>query len=428
MRKLLALSFAAALVLAYTLPAQAAGNYLGAPDFNFRGQSWQWGTTQDNTSDFQSDFHDARRFVRQRWRLWHDTNFEGKYGWTLGLEWNWVWGSVGGGNAPGGGPDGDDLTDNTRVKNAYVWGMVPHTPVKVSVGLGVEKGLDPHNLMFASNDFFGVRVDIPLIKGMLNTSIGWLKDSEGNDPGFGLGGDTDDDDGDYYFLEVTGALAKWMKAGTYHVWAHARGDDPDDGLIGPLGARTGGNVLLGRPAFQFGDADLYWHGLYVNLKFWQFDFWAQGSYFWGNVDNETVANPEPDGAFAFVGSFYWQPGPFSIGVRGWYFEGDDDPTDNEYTRWAGPDSFFAPLELFYSGYHSWGTGLTGFESAPGGTAFVGLAADWQATKKLKFDFITGPLWWTESEDDIPFTKALNNAVTGDDDSYIAGRSMWKPST
>jgi hypothetical protein len=73
---------------------------------------------------------------------------------------------------------------------------------------------------------------------------------------------------------------------------------------------------------------------------------------------------------------------------------------DKFDRWFGPASFFASTELLYSGYLSWGTGFTGFETLPGGTAFLGMENSWQATRKLKLDFLFGHLWFTNDSDKL----------------------------
>ena len=79
MRKVfLAVLAGVVLVLAFALPAQAAyvGKYLGQADFNFRGQYWMWGSTQENTADYDSGVHDRRQSVYQRFRLYFDSSYK----------------------------------------------------------------------------------------------------------------------------------------------------------------------------------------------------------------------------------------------------------------------------------------------------------------------------------------------------------------
>jgi hypothetical protein len=393
MKRFLAVLFAAAVVLAFTVPVQAAGSYLGKTDFGFRGQAWIWGTSQDNTADYNDDTHDSRRFIRQRYRWYFDSSFEGKYGMTFGIEWNWVWGSNGtaaGVPAPGGDPRGDDLTDITRLKKAYVWGLIPGTPAKVSLGLSVQPGLDPNNIMFASNDYFGVRLDVPVIKGMFDVSFAWLKANAGADPGFGLNNDQDGDDFDYWILNLTGAPMPWLSGGIYGVLGHVGSHDQY------FDARSDSAVLGGRGTPNFADGEVYWIGLHMSATPGILDLFFHGNYFNGNA--EGAGGVEPDGAYALFGHVGIRPGPARILARAWYFSGDDDLGDTDWGRWQGPDPFFATSELWFSGYRSWGTGLTGYEGNPGGTGFAGLEADWDVTKKWALHFLGGYLWFTEDTD------------------------------
>jgi hypothetical protein len=430
MRKaFLAVLFGAALALALAPAAQAAdpGKYLGAADFNFRGQYWMWGTSQSNVADYDDDVHDARRHVYQRFRLYFDTSYEGKYGGTIGLEWNWRWGSdqgslarpaVGAVQGPGGGPDGDDLVDITRLKHAYVWFMVPNTPAKLTVGLGVQPGIEPQNIMFASNDYFGVRLDVPIIKGVVNASAFWLKDSMGVDPGLVVGfgvppgdnnPDDQSDDSDMYGIHITAALAKWLTLGTYHVWGHQ----------GEGGAQTletnssAFNMLGGRGAsFANQNGDLWWHGLYFMAKPGMFFFNGHINYMRGDNMGPGFFDPDPSGAFAYFLQAGIQTGPFKVSARGWWFDGQETFGDEDVDRWMGPDPFFASTELFYSGYKSWGTGVTGYEGAPGGTAFLGIEAEWQVTKQLMLELLAGHLWWTNDSDKPVLTRPFSDKEIG----------------
>jgi hypothetical protein len=431
----LAVLLGTVLALALVPSAQAAdpGKYLGGADFNFRGQYWMWGTYQENIADFDSDRNDTRRSIFQRFRWYFDTSYEGKYGGTLGFEWNWRWGSVGAANAIGGGPDGDDLTDNTRLKHAYVWFMLPWAPVnsvKVSAGLGIQPSIDPQNIMFASNDFFGVRVDVPIIKGIVNLTGAWLIDSIGRDPGLtvdsqgGFGGgpgasapDRWSDDSDYYILHATANVAKWLNLGAYWVWGHAMENGRLDNLAWGAGAPYGTpgfpftytgqvqGILGGRNLGSVWDGDVYWNGLYFFLKP---DPWFVNGHVNVMYGNSGLPHDVTIGtAWAYFLQAGWRSGPFMVSARGWWFDGDKD-TDrrpghfagpgDKWDRWFGPDPFFASTELWYSGYTSWGTGITGYESSPGGTAFVGMENSWQVTKKLKLDFLFGYLMFTNDSD------------------------------
>lgn len=458
MRKSLTILFAAALVLAFTLPVQAqqqapaVGKYLGAPDFNVRGLFRAAGTSSDNVFDFDDDIHDARRLIWSQWRWWFDTSFEGKYGGTMGLEWNWFWGvdagSVGGQfpalTLPGGtarGQDSGEVPPNLlRMKHAYVWFMVPGTPVKVTAGLQ-NWTIDPDLLMFAyQGDGWGIRADFPIIKGVLNATLGWIKWDEGRDIfnsayggvtglAVGLTQNRDSDDSTFYLINLTGALAKWFTFGTYHVWLHV-GDNGSTRLDWGGWNFHAPNVntfagLGGRRPFDAMSGDYFWHGFHVSVNPGIFYSRLHFNYFWGNQDRRMNYNllvpaqeegdMDPSG-WALIGRFGIRPGPWSVGIKGWYFSGNDndafDPVNPEWDRWSSPDGYFAPFEIFYTGLRGAAINLNAnYVMNPGGSAGLALEADWQVTKKLLLDLIAGYIWATE-EWDKPFLTTLADKGMG----------------
>jgi hypothetical protein len=411
MKKALTLLFAAALVCAFAVPAMAdAGKYLGAANFTFKTQIWQWGTSQDNTNDFDDDMHDKRHFVQQRLRFWLNSDF-GDYGAVLGLEGDWGWGQddgVPGGSQSTGGtsPKGDDLK-KVEYKRAYIWFNVPATPIKVSAGLGVQGGVDPNNLMFGGNDYFGVRLDMPLGESF-TLSGAWLKIDEGGDNPVSVvnvaNQDRDNNETNLFYIDLKGSLGKMLSFGTYHFWMHC---NEDGAFTLDEGAGYGG-FLGSRQQLTLSEGDYFWHGFHAKLN--AGIFYAQGhfNYFWGDPEDDTVT-AEPSGWGALAGAGI-KPGPFKIGMRFWYFTGNEYEENGEWDRWSSFNSFFAPLELFGSGYRSWATGLTGNESTPGGHAFIGLDLGWTVTKKLSFDVLAGYLWWTDDMD------KPTNALATDEES------------
>jgi hypothetical protein len=457
MRKVLMLFLAAALVLAFSWPAQAAGKYLGAPDFKFRGWYAAWGTTNHNVLDFDDDIHDRGNFVFTRFRWWFDTSFEGKYGGTIGFEYNWFWGQDAAStayvdtlnamviNTGFQGGHGDDLVDIERLRHAYFWFMVPHTPVKMTVGLQ-SMIIEPDIIMHGSNAvWWGIRGDVPIIKGLLNVSVAWMKQDEGaNDP-FALG--TVDarvqnsDDSDYWWINITGALAKWLTYGTYHEWLHVRHNgytslDAGAGFRG-LGAFSDWALATGLPRANLDafEGDYFWHGLHLSARFPWWYARLHGNYFWGDMEDRYASlDVEPSG-WAFVGRAGLTFGPFEIGLKGWYFSGNDsdkdDPTDPEWDRWASPDAFFTggAMEILYTGARQWAFG-GGYVSSgvPGGSAFLGLESDWQVTKKLLLDLLAGYAWATKHRDKA--TQYYFNPLDGskNDDNGLASRSTFGPRT
>jgi hypothetical protein len=442
MRKaFLALLAGFALILAFSVPGQAqdVGKYLGKADFNIRGDYWIAGGSNDNNFDFDDDIHDARRYLYQRFRWWLDTSFEGKYGATFGFEHDWIWGSN---VTQTGTPDnlsigdvarGDDL-NNTKLKHAYIWFLIPGTPVKVQAGLQGFGGLEPNNIMYARDDYFGVRIDAPIIKNVLNVSGWWIKLNEGEesiltgstaspynlydiDRDLGRRYHGDRDDADLYLIDIKGSLTKWFRFGTYHQWVHvAEGGQHwlDFGAgTKQLGGRWGARMIAG---------DYLWHGLHFAIEptigGLPVYFRAHGNYFWGmtNEGDDDVFRPtdqqlgtdryrayrgyldvvDPRG-WAVLAHAGVKPGPFDIGVRFAWFSGAD-PTKRRWHGWSSVDAFHGQFELFEGGYKSWSQGWSTYTGAPRGHAYVALDATWQATKQLALNLLAGYIWATDDMD------------------------------
>jgi hypothetical protein len=466
MRKAFLVLFAGcALVLAFALPGQAqdVGKYLGKADFNIRGDYWISGGSNDNMFDFDDETHDARRYLYQRFRWWIDTNIEGKYGGTFGFEHDWIWGSnatqtgAKDNTAVGDVARGDDL-NNTKLKHAYIWFLIPGTPVKVTAGLQGFGGLEPNNIMYARDDFFGVRLDAPIIQNVLNVSGWWIKLNEGE--GSILTGSTaspvnlfdtfpenkyhgDRDDADLYLINVSGALTKWFRFGQYNQWVHvAEGGehwlDFASLTTRQLGGRWGARMIAG---------DYLWHGLWIAIEptigSLPVYFRAHGNYFWGRTDEgdddvpasqkattvtlidkngaklPVVVSPYGDvvdpRAWAVLAHAGIKPGPFDIGVRFAWFQGADDITlgttvvdkkpfttmqtnGARWNGWSSVDAFHGQFELFEGGYKSWQQGWSTYTGAPRGHAYVALDATWQTTKQLSLNLLGGYIWATNWQD------------------------------
>jgi hypothetical protein len=183
--------------------------------------------------------------------------------------------------------------------------------------------------------------------------------------------------------------------------------------LGPLGGRLD---LVGV------DGDYFWHGFWVSINPGIFYSRFHFNYFWGSMDDNDrmvskshpgyAQNPDQDpNGWAFIGRAGVKLGPFKVGLKGWYFTGNDedafDVNDPEWDRWSTPDAWFAPFEIFYSGGRQWAVQNHG-ATAPGGTAALCLESDWQVTKKLLLDLLAGYIWATEDEDKFALAAADND--------------------
>jgi hypothetical protein len=447
MRKILTLFFAFALVFAFTLPAQAAGSYFGQENFGMRGYWYTQGFTTDNMLDFDDDANDSGRWAYYQFRWYFDTNYDQKYGGTVGLEMDEEWGNQPGASTDftdGGDVDtlaisqvgagrGDDQID-VEVKHAYIWFMIPGTPVKVTSGLQ-SFIIDPDLIMTGMNgDWFGVRVDVPVIKGVLNVTGAWMKSDEGANFST-LGTDFDSDDSDIWYINASASLTKWLSGGTYHVWLHVRNNGyyPLDMSYYDYGTTSVevGSRLSGGPNPTSGffgpgsGGDYLWHGVHVSINPKPFYSRFHFNYFWGSMDDKYAPDLDPSG-FAFVARAGVNLPPFSVGIRGWYFSGNDDdafdPVDPEWNRWTSLDSYFGPTEIMYNGpWGSSGMFQNLYAGKPGGQWALMAEGSWQATPKLKLN-LNGTFIWATNEEDKPALAADNSYTQalgyGNSDNFL----------
>jgi len=462
MRKTLTLLFAAALVVVFALPAgaqqaqSALGKYIGAADFNVRGFSRFAGSVNNNQYDFDDDSADNHNYWWTRNRWFFDSSMEGKYGATLGFEWSAFWGQdlksmagsfgnpdypqtlQGGVNSGRGENLGDTLPNNWRLRAAYLWFFVPGSEVKVTGGLQ-SISLDPDNIMFANNEmYYGIRADMPIIKGVLNLSTGWLKqdmgkgflanDSAGAPIAFtgsqmsrSLAPYLGDQQNDMYFFNLTGSLNKWFNFGTYMLYNNVR---EDGGTF--LDTSNPDSALGGRPQFWALDGNYFWNGAYIQLNPGIFYLSLHGNYFYADQKKYAkytygISAKQPKGAltatatpaegdmdpsgWAFIGRIGLRPpGPFRFTINGFWFSGNDDdvfdPDHPEWSRWSTPDGNFGGYGqevLFQTGFFPQGGG-TSQGYSPGGMAGISWQLVYQATKKLQLEHNLGYFWFTSADD------------------------------
>jgi hypothetical protein len=476
MKKLLTLCFAAALVFAFTQPLQAAGTYLGAADFSFRMWIMNQGRSDDNVFDYENDTNDHHMHIYNRTRFWLDTSFEGKYGGTVGFQYDWIWGrdaysaSSPTGDHPGGigdnfspatsygqgahggrwgvqgerGPD-ENLTTpmaDMAVQDAYVWGFIPGTEAKITIGLQ-EPIWDPDGFMWGTiGRVWAARLDSPLIgNGLLNLSAQYIKWDEGtpgpSEDSWHGGTDLDSQDSNIYGFKLDGTLAEWFNWGTYFWYNHVSTNGVTY-MADNIARFIGTGFMGGRDGYNALNGDYFWYGLTLQGTPWEMVYARlHFNYWWGSADryvDPVVAgvgaqnngiiregDDNPDG-WALFGRAGLKFGPATVGVRGWYFSGNNDdyidpndPTnpDRNYNRWTAPDTYFwSGFELFYSGPRGWGTWDWQHSVAPGGTWAICLEGDWQVTKRLLFDLLAGSIWFT-SEEDKWRSAWFNNAAYND---------------
>ncbi len=208
------------------------------------------------------------------------------------------------GGAPGstrnqGGAIGGD-TVNLETKNLYVNVKVPDTPVSARVGL---QGFgDNWDLVFVGADMAGVKVSAKL--DAFNVTGIWSKWQEGS-----AGGDSNEDDVDFWGLQVGLKPVQGLKLGVDGYYINANGD----GSLGiPVSA---------------GD-DLYYLGVNAAYKLPQVNLKAWAFYNFGTMNAEGDEEADVSGWAASIKGTTSLAGA-KVGLRLFYFSGDDDAADGD---------------------------------------------------------------------------------------------------
>ena len=350
MKKLSVLFLAAALVLAFTLPAAAV-------DHSFGGYWRIRAFTQKNFSG--EDTTSAQDLTRMdsRTRLYYTAKFSDDFKFVNKFEFDWVYGTSTLGDI---GSDGKEF----EIKNSYVdfntWNK------KLNWKIGIQGYTIAKGFIF-SDDFSGLNIayqgdgyKIPFI---------WIKAYEG-----GMGQNKNDQDVDYY------ALNPYFKLGGFGINPYAMLTYSDDG-----------SAWSSTSAFN--DVTMWWLGADFDYKVEGWNLWASAIYNGGDAEQNASTEDMNFKGYLFGLGASGAIGP--VGLRGQfvYSSGDDDATDNDN------DAFVNPKGASY--YWSEIMGMGTFDNqttanSPGSQIsnlwFVGGGADYKIIESLKLSM---DLWYAQ---------------------------------
>jgi len=281
MKKLSVLFLAAALVLAFTLPAAAV-------DHSFGGYWRIRAFTQKNFSG--EDTTSAQDLTRMdsRTRLYYTAKFSDDFKFVNKFEFDWVYGTSTLGDI---GSDGKEF----EIKNSYVdfntWNK------KLNWKIGIQGYTIAKGFIF-SDDFSGLNIayqgdgyKIPFI---------WIKAYEG-----GMGQNKNDQDVDYY------ALNPYFKLGGFGINPYAMLTYSDDG-----------SAWSSTSAFN--DVTMWWLGADFDYKVEGWNLWASAIYNGGDAEQNASTEDMNFKGYLFGLGASGAIGP--VGLRGQfvYSSGDDD--------------------------------------------------------------------------------------------------------
>jgi hypothetical protein len=356
MKKLSVLLLAAALVLAFTLPAAAVDHIFGGY-FRVRAYDQQNFSGTDNTGAGYPASKDLTQ-TDTRTRLYYTAKFSDTFQFVNKFEFNNTFGDTVGGDI------GSDGTGIFRIKNSYVDFWTWQKKLQWQVGI---QGYTLARGFIFSDDFSGAYVayngdgwKIPFI---------WMKAYEG-----GTGKDANDSDVDYYAFNP---LFKWMGASFNPYFMMKYSDDAQMFF-------ANGNSRANQ---AFNDVQVWWLGADVDYQFEGWDLW--GTFIWNGGSAEQVAKNNQD--LDFQGYLFGLGANGAIGPLGLrgqfvYASGDDNPNDNKN------DAFFNPRGASYYWSEIMGFGIFDNQSSANSPTdqisniwFVGGGVDYQLLESLKLN-------------------------------------------
>jgi hypothetical protein len=384
MKKLLILSLAALMVIAFTLPASALENVFGG----------YWRTrafSQQNFSGDESLGRDTKAAVRAlgvnlpgdlsrvdtRTRLYYTAILNDNLKFVNKFEMDATWGSPG---------YGDIGTDGLSFE-------VKHTFADVTMGalratIGAQGHVIARGFIF-DDDYAGITASYKMGDHLIPFT--WARLNEG-------GTDLNASDADMFALWPVFQLGESWSLNPFAVWVYSDDTDPanvDNAIAGP-----GFISSLGLDLNDVADdgVSIYWLGLSVDGNIGGFSLWGTGIYQGGTAD-DTVLDDWDIKAYMFALGASVPLGPASVHSQFFYASGDDDLGDSDIEEFFGTNG----QSYYWSEIMGYGT----FDNvvsvgSPGNKIGNIMAFNIGATiKPMEKLSLTGDIWYAAKvEDDI----------------------------
>ena len=378
MKKLLVLSLAIVMVVAFTLPASAFESVFGGYwrtravlQENFQG---------DDDAGAPGDSGVAR--VDTRTRLYYTAILNDNLKLVNKFEWNNVWGDTVGGDY------GADGTGILRIKQSYVDANIG--PVRLKMG--------QHDVLWArgfiyADEFSGATVAMKAGDTLIPAT--WMKSAEG-------GTNNNSDDVDVFGIYPVFNFGDAFTLNPFVLY----------GYSSDAGARLstyGANTVTG--GITEDGVSVVWAGANVDATLGSFNLWFTGIYQGGTVDNATAGADDLDvkAFLAAVGGSV-PLGPASLHGQFFYASGDDDPDDSDLEAYFGIGGGGAGWAYYWSEIMGLGVFDNQFSAgSPNGDVSNIWAANIGATiKPMEKLSLTGDIWYASLVED----NALNDNTLG----------------
>jgi hypothetical protein len=389
MKKLLVLSLAVVMVLAFTLPASAFESVFGG----------YWRTRMVTQQNFQGDSDLGRdradalgapgdlSRVDTRTRLYYTAVLNDNLKFVNQFEFDAVWGDTGYGDF---GADGV----NVEIRATYIDATVG--AIRATIGA--------QPLDFAKGFIFS-----DIASGLvLSTKFGdtlvpfaWFRANEG-------GVDSNANDTDIFALYPVFNFGESFSLNPFLIYGYSKQGDRGVGVRNQL-STYGANGI----AAPDDGTSVYWIGANADATLGAFNLWFSGAYEGGTLDYD-AADDIDVAAFFLAGGFNVPLGPASLHSQAFYASGDDDATDDDAEAYFGVGGGGAGWTYYWA--EIMGNGVFDEQISVGSTTdisnlwAVNIGATIKPMEKLS---LTGDIWYAAHVEDDFTTDEKNLGVEVD---------------
>jgi hypothetical protein len=366
MKKLLILSLAAMLVVAFTLPASAFESVFNGYHRTRAYSQQNFAGTDGNGSDADGDpiaKNDLSQ-VDQRSRIGYRAILNDNLAFISNFEFNATWGGDNGGIG--------DKASEVKFRMA----RVEFTTGQLKFALGQQGYVLARGFIF-DDTALGATVSTKMGAGDHLIPLAWFKNNEGSV-------DNNAEDVDTLAFYPIFNLGESFVLNPFAVFTYS-GDGGGDGLS------YGDNALVG----DNDGVSLFWLGANADFTLGAFNLWLTGAYLGGTIDFDD--RKDVDAAAYAVGAGASVPlGPASLHGQAFYWSGDDRPDDNDAEAFfgAGGESYYW-AEILGAGTFDKQVGAGGGTNASNLWA-ANIGATIQPMEKLS---LTGDLWYASLVED-----------------------------
>ena len=365
MKKLLVLSLAVVMVIAFTLPASAFESVFGG--------YWRTRFITEQRFSGEDDSSQDLSQVDTRTRLYYTAVLNDNLKLINKFEWN---------NNYGSGPGGDYGADGTgilRIKQSYVDANIG--PMRAKIG--------QFDVTYARGFIYADEqsgVTLSFKAGDVLVPFSWTKGNEG-------GTDNNADDVDIFGLYPVFQFGESFSLNPFVIYGYSSEGGTGDSL-----STWGANGIT----WSIDDGtSVYWVGANADFTLGPAALWLTGVYQGGTLDTNVVGQEDLDvKAYLVAGGVSMPLGPAEIHGQAFYASGDDDAADSDAEAFFGIGGGGRGWAYYWS--EIMGNGVFDEGISAGGTVDVSnlwaanIGASISPMEKLK---LTGDIWYASHVED-----------------------------